>query len=402
MRLWKKIVLAILVLVLLSQLPFAYRLYKLQRLHSAIVILNSQRGTDQIDDGFTDYRGIIHVHTSLGGHSSGNLADVVRAARATGLAFVVMTEHPSEFMDTSEMTLNGVHGGVVFINGNEVVTANHDRFLVIPGAGLGVSGEALSDEELINHKSAAGGLALVAYPEDFQGWNVEGYDGMEVYNLYTNARKIRPITMFFDGLWFYWSYPELLFSRFYQRPSENLEKWDKVTSGSNRRVVATAGSDAHANIGFGLGDSTGKKWLGLQLDPYERVFKIVQTHVLIPKETPISAGSLLNAIAGGHCFISFDLFQDGTGFSFSADNGTEKKMMGDEISLSDGVRLTVSTPVKTRIRIIRNGELNEEQSDVTRHEFVVQQKGVYRIEAYLDQLPMDEKLWIISNPIYVR
>jgi hypothetical protein len=44
MRRWKKIVLAILVLVLLSQLPFAYRLYKIRRHHAAIEVLSSQRG----------------------------------------------------------------------------------------------------------------------------------------------------------------------------------------------------------------------------------------------------------------------------------------------------------------------------------------------------------------------
>jgi hypothetical protein len=56
MRRWKKIVLAILVLVLLSQLPFAYRLYKIRRHHAAIEVLSSQRGADQIDDGFTESR----------------------------------------------------------------------------------------------------------------------------------------------------------------------------------------------------------------------------------------------------------------------------------------------------------------------------------------------------------
>ena len=65
--------------------------------------------------------------------------------------------------------------------------------------------------------------------------------------------------------------------------------------------MATAGNDAHANVGFNLNSDTGKPQFGLTLDPYERSFRLVRLHVLLRKDKEIDAESLLAAIAAGHC-----------------------------------------------------------------------------------------------------
>jgi len=46
--------------------------------------------------------------------------------------------------------------------------------------------------------------------------------------------------------------------------------------------------------------------------------------------------------------------------------------------------------------------LNE--SGITRKDFPVTERGVYRVEVYLPEVEaiIGEKPWIISNPIYVR
>ncbi|MBA2645318.1 MAG: hypothetical protein H0U81_00840, partial [Pyrinomonadaceae bacterium] len=98
-------------------------------------------------------------------------------------------------------------------------------------------------------------------------------------------------------------------------------------------------------------------------------------------------------------------FGDAGGFRFTADNGIEKKIMGDEIKLSDGgVRLMVKTPVKSQVVFFRNGEVFHEEREVLNKELLVRERGVYRVEVYLDQLgePLSNQSWIISNPIYVR
>ncbi len=75
----RKILLITLGLVVASQLPFAYRRYRLSRLHNSIEQLASQRSVQPTDSEYIDYKGVIHVHSSLGGHSTGNFADEINA-----------------------------------------------------------------------------------------------------------------------------------------------------------------------------------------------------------------------------------------------------------------------------------------------------------------------------------
>ena len=267
----RKLLLFILVLLLLSQAPFAYRRYKLGRLQVAIQQLNSQRVATPDNGLYKEFVGVVHVHSFLGGHSNGNFDEIIAAALVNHLDFVVMTEHPSSAYDTAAMTLKGMHGSTLFVNGNEVSTANGDRFLLIPGDEHAADDGHLSTQEVLTRRTS--GVALAAYPDDFQSWGANGYNGIEIYNVYTNARRINPVVMFFDSLWSYSAYPDLLFANFYQRPAASLKKWDELTGQGGQRLVATAGNDAHANVGLSLNDSTGKTLIGFKLDPYERSFR---------------------------------------------------------------------------------------------------------------------------------
>jgi len=80
--------------------------------------------------------------------------------------------------------------------------------------------------------------------------------------------------------------------------------------------------------------------------------------------------------------------------------------MGDEIVLGgEGgeVRLRVATPVASRIVLVRDGRSVDEKEG-TAAVWTVRERGVYRVECFLPQLPdpLSRKPWIISNPIYVR
>ena len=75
----RKILLMTLGLVVVSQLPFAYRRYRLSRLHNAIEQHASERSVQPTESEYTDYRGVIHVHSSLGGHSTGTFAELIAA-----------------------------------------------------------------------------------------------------------------------------------------------------------------------------------------------------------------------------------------------------------------------------------------------------------------------------------
>lgn len=401
----KKVLLAVFLVILLSQLPFVYRRYKLGKLASAIRALNDRQRPPAISDHLQEIKGVAHVHSFIGGHSTGTFQAIIDAALANDLDFVLMTEHPAANFDTASMTLKGDHAGILFVNGNEVRTSSGDRLLLLPGDGKANSADRFTTQEILSSRTA--GAAFVAYPHDFRSWDATGIAGIEVYNVFTNSQKINPFVMFFDGLWSYRSYPDLLFASFYERPAQALKKWDEEIARTGKHLVAIAGNDSHANVGISLNDSAGNSLLGLQLDPYERSFRLVRLHVLLSAripDNPLDADAVLTAIASGRCFIGFDLFGDTTGFRFTAVNNVgEKAIMGDSINLQGGVRLKVEVPIPGRVLVFKNGVETHSQEG-TQLEFPANEKGVYRIEVKLPQLPhpVREQPWIISNPIYVR
>ena len=370
----RRVLLVILLLLLASQIPFAYRRYKLRQLHAAIQQLNSQRTTLE-RTRFSEYVGVVHVHSFLGGHSTGTFSEIISAAQANRLNFVIMTEHAEKDFDTAAMTLQGEHGGVLFINGNEVSAANGDRTLVLPRA-----------------------VTIAAYPEEFKAWGAQELNGVEVYNVFTNSKRINLVVAFFDAVWSKRAYPDLIFAHYLERPDEGLKVWDRALA--RRNLTAVAGNDAHANIGVSLKDSSGKTLLGVQLDPYEVSFRLVRLHVLIEKNRPLDATSVLEAVRAGHCYIGFDFLGDSSGFAFEVD----EKIQGDEIALRDGLRLNIRTPVQSRIVVLKDGAVFMDETGISSKILPITARGVYRVEVYLPRLGamVATKPWIISNPIYVN
>lgn len=405
MKRWKKIALVLLGLALVSQAPFAYRRYRLGRLRAAIDAVNASRAATPPDDPFDEYAGVFHVHTFLGGHSQGTFDEVVEAARSNGLAFVVMTEHPSKHVDTSAATLNGTRGGVLFLGGSELAAANGERVFVVPGLAPDESPDARA---IVGRARAGARLSVVAYPEEIRDWaGLEASDAVEVYNLYTNSKRASYARLFFDGLWSYPTHADLLFTSFYERPAEGLRLWDELNAAGARRVAALAGNDAHSNVGLRLGDQTGGDLFSLKLDPYERSFRVVRNHVLVERGRALDADALAGALRRGRSFIAFDLFGDARGFRFSAETPEARAWMGDEIARPSGaeVRLRVTTPVKARVVFIRDGQRVGEVKDSQSAELAANEPGAWRVEVYLDQLADflgPDRPWIISNPVYVR
>ncbi|MFN2531548.1 MAG: hypothetical protein ABR555_09650 [Pyrinomonadaceae bacterium] len=397
----RKLFLILLFVVAMSQIPFAYRRYKLGRLSAVVDRVNAERKAINAKGPYIEYKGVAHVHSFLGGHSVGSFSEIIAAAQSNQLQFVIMTEHVEKDFDTADMTLRGVHGGVLFLNGNEVSTAGGNRLLIIPGDGSLVTADKSASSEIAAKAKTEGALSVVAYPEEWKNWQKDratDYSAIEIYNVFTNARRVNPFVAFFDVLWSHRRYPDLLFATLYERPAENLKKWDQLLE--NHRLTATAGNDAHANVGFSLRDRTGKTLAGIDLDPYHTSFHIVRLHTLVPAEKRFDAGSLINALKAGHCFIGFDIFGDTSGFSFSGDN----KIQGDEIELQPHTTLKVEVPVSSHVILFKDGAVFADESAVTFKEFPVSARGVYRVEVYLPQLGgrLANQPWIISNPIWVR
>jgi len=122
-----------------------------------------------------EVRGAWHVHTTRS-DGRGTLDEVVAAARAAGLQFVVVTDH--NVLTREEQ---GWRGGVLVVEGTEASTAFGHV------AALGVS-RALTPEERegdpLGAIAALGGAAVIAHPlhltRPFTGWGRGAWRGMEV------------------------------------------------------------------------------------------------------------------------------------------------------------------------------------------------------------------------------
>ncbi|MBA2647030.1 MAG: hypothetical protein H0U81_09540, partial [Pyrinomonadaceae bacterium] len=86
MERWKKVVAVIIGLAALSQFPFIYRRYQLGQLQSTIDMLNAGRVATDSDDIYADHKGVMHVHSHLGGHSTGAFEEIVAGAKSNKLA----------------------------------------------------------------------------------------------------------------------------------------------------------------------------------------------------------------------------------------------------------------------------------------------------------------------------
>ncbi len=397
MKLWKKILLILLGVFLLAQIPFIYRRFQISNRAEKINSLNANR-TNFSNPNFNEYKGIIHAHTNLGGHSTATFDELIDGASKNNLDFVVMTEHTAENFDSSAKTLNGVYKNVLFVGGQEVDTISGDRFLLIPGSAEAFQDAKLETAKFLEKYQSQSKLALVTYPDKFKTWNAN-FDGIEVFSLHTNAKTNIPYYAVFDLIWSFPSYPELTFARFFKRPNENLQKFDEISQ--NRKITLFAGTDAHSNIGFHLfGDDAGNKIVNIKIDRYETIFGMVRAHILIAKDRQLNQQTIIEAIKRGNLFVGFDVLSDTSGFSFSAENGAETKIQGDEINLQNIVKLKTSAPQIARFVIFKNGEKVFEESGKNEVIFEAKEKGAYRTEVYLDDL--SESPWIISNPIYVR
>ncbi|MEP6924776.1 MAG: hypothetical protein ABI954_09950 [Pyrinomonadaceae bacterium] len=401
MKLWKKIVLGLLILFVAVQIPFCWRRLQLGAINSKINDLNANR-IEIKNEGFRHYKGVIHVHTLLGGHSAGSFNELIAAAQENGLDFVLLTEHPSPLYDTSRQTLNGSHGGVLFVGGNEVSSKQGDRFLILPGDADANQDNTKDTADLLNWAKQKNRLVLITYPDKYKAWETaKDFDGSEVYSLHSNAKNFPRFLTFFDYFWSFGVYPELTMARNFERPNANLQKFDELTSGGKKMILFGA-SDAHSNIGLSFSDRANHNLLKTQIDSYTTIFRLVRLHVWLENNKELTQENLLEAVKNGHCYLAFDVLGDSDGFIFKADTGAEQQIMGDDITLTTRVALSAQSPVKSRFILFRNGIKIQEFADTDNFSFVAHETGVYRVEVYLDSLNFSSSPWIISNPIYVK
>ena len=330
-------------------------------------------------DGLVRVPGVVHVHTTLS-DGAGSPDDVVRAARATGTKFVVITDHNN----VDSKSFEGYHDGVLVIVGSELsTTSGHVLGLGLEDPSYRFSGDPRDALEDIRD---LGGFAAAAHPTSpradlkFTGWDLPGPWGVELVNGDTEWRSAGWRTLMTPALYVLNQRYALL--QLLNSPEPMLAQWDRLLA--DRNVAGLAGTDAHG--GF---------------LSYASVFGLIRNYAVLP--APLTGQfdedrrAVLDALRHGRAYIGVDALANAGDFSFVAEAPGQRATMGDTVPASK-MRLKTSgrMPVGARLQLVRDGTFIADTQGPLDYE--VQAAGVYRIEVHVGSARIP---WILSNPIYV-
>ncbi len=334
--------------------------------------------------GLSRYKGVVHVHSHLSHDSRGDQDELVRAANAAALDFVMLTDHNSPAIFESGMA--GERDGVLLIQGAEIRCA--DQYVLAVGIDRFIDTRNLTCPEVAAAVTAHGGVPIGAHPNRLTLWNEPSVVGVEVWDLYDEATtdRRRYLGLALDVAIWYGRYPDEILSRIIRRPDRALAAFDEQTL--SRRVTAIATPNAHQNI----------RVLGRQLDPYPLVFRLVPLYVFATDRTP---DALVDALRRGRAYFAFEIFKAAPGFMFRVSDQTGVTwQMGDEVPVASGLTVEVSAPHRGLITLLRDGRPLA-SAEASRLSVPAPGAGVYRAEVALS-VQGQWRPWIFSNPIYVR
>ncbi len=329
---------------------------------------------------YREYVGVIHIHTRYS-DGAGTYEDIARIANAEHLDYLIVTDHNT--LQPLRDGKQGWWGSVLVLVGDEISTrAGHYLALNVTQE---IDREDKTTQQIIDEVNRQGGLGIIAHPyfkkRRWTDWTVTGFMGIEAYNaahdtLDENRLRLALWTLTVPEQPFYWSLID--------RPYDPLRKWDELIA-QYGRLVGIGSSDAHEI-----------RLVGLKFAPYEVLFQLIRTHLLIPSSR-LTPEAVYTALRAGHAFFAIELTAPANGFSFQArHNGKTVGIMGDDIRWAQDLRLAVGLPSPGRIVLFKDGE-PVGSSVGQAWEWPVAEPGVYRVE-----ISRYDKPWIFSNPIYIR
>ena len=412
------------------------KIERLRAVHDDRARVAKERRPISLSTGYNDYRAVLHAHAEDASHTGGTRPELLAAAKRAGVQIVMLTDHVRPERDFINDSWRGMRDGVLFIPGAE------DRgFLSFPMKSI-KGKETSSREEYIDIVRGDGGNIFLSHVEERADWQTRLLDGLEIYNhhsdvkneaafqLWLQATLTDPIRLpeLVNALS---EYPDEVIAAQQDYLSDIIAKWDRDSQ--QHRLTGVAANDCHHNQVFTVttvdaatveigyisskpttarvtsdkvpgvaalvkGRKPGELIARLDFDPYERSLRYVSTHILANE---LTESAIREALKLGHAYVAHDWLCDSTGFAFVASTGSKaKSIMGDEVKLADGLRLSAATSVKSTIKLIRNG-VEVRAVNANRLDFEVKAAGVYRIEAWLE-VDGEQRPWIYSNPIYVQ
>ena len=417
-------VLALLVLAFWLRGPLYNRFILFPRQARAWQAIRDARVPVPRQHGWKDYRGFCHSHSEFSHDCEVPFTRIAEVMKETGCDFAFMSDHCVDGEADYGLQWRGIKDGMLFVAGFEM----NDGFMpwgLPPDTVLDCGADP---KDLAKQIDDLGGMLFFAHCEEPRHWELPQLVGMEIYNIHTdfkdeNFADLAPYILLSIA-----AYPDQAFRLLFDRQTDLLALWDELNL--TRKIVGIAANDCHQNNGirakytergtlliedtspdeigeYGMNPFSrflirilfgkpepGKEVFHFQLDPYERMVRFVNTH-LLAKE--LTEEALLDALRQGRAFIGFDMIADSAGFIWLAQGGQEQAVMGECIPYAAGIRLAAASPHRCRFTILCQGKTvyQEEGTEVT---FKPDGPGKYRVEAELDILG-EWTPWVYTNPI---
>ncbi len=345
----------------------------------------------------------LHMHTVYS-DGSGKHAELAAAGLKAGVDVLIVSDHNVLVTEIEGYTQEG-RRRLLMLSGEEV----HDRtsteggnHMLIFGHNLELTRFAPKRQQLIDQARSAGAITFLAHPIDdalalfhersfdWTDWDVKGFTGIELWNMMSEF-KTRSQSLPKAAL-------HALFPGFMMlSPLERtLKLWDELLLTRTHPVVAVAGVDAHANT-YPAGP------FKITVYPYETLFRAITTHIITPKalsgEINTDRRMVYEALTAGHCFCANDLPHPTRGFRFTCNNNDGTFWMGDKVRADEGLTFQVRAPIRSHIRLLKDGVVVLEVRDREVLTHLTKEPGIYRAEVYIDYRGR-HRGWIFSNPIY--
>lgn len=350
--------------------------------------------------------GVFHVHTQ---HSdgSGTSEEVAAAAARAGLNFVVFTDHGdgTRLPDPPQY-----RSGVLCIDAVEISSSRgHYVALGLPQTPYPLGGDP---RDVVEDVARLGGFGIVAHPDSskptlqWHEWTAS-FEGLEWLNADSEWRD-ESAGGLARALATYPFRPSETIGALLRRPDTTFLRWDALTQ--RRRVVALAGADAHARLGWRDDDTQGyrRSWF-LRIPSYESSFRAFALRVNLAERfsgnATEDAAQFLDAIRAGHVYTGIDDVASPAALEFSARSGRATAEQGDLLEAGAPVTLVARVNATTGgvIALRKDGKLVTQHSVPELRFDAPAGPGVYRVEAYLSNARGQPSIpWIVSNPIYVE
>ncbi len=334
------------------------------------------------DDGYRDVTGVIHIHTTYSHDAQGRFEDVVRVANAQGLDYCIVTDHNT--LQALRDGKQGWHGAVLALIGEEISTQS-GHYLAL-NVHEEIDRTSKTTQQIIDEVNRQGGLGFIAHPyykhSRWRDWTVHGFTGIEGYNVAHDTLDENKLRL---ALWTLTVPAEPFYFSILDRPYDPLSAWDHLIA-QHGRVVGIGSSDAHE---FHV--------LGIKFAPYEDMFQLARTNLLVPTSSTLTDALVYDALRQGHAYFSIDLVASARGFRFDAHKGQRiLGVMGDEVRFTEGLELIAVLPAAAQLALYKDGAQIATAIGQSWN-IPITEPGVYRLEAARNNKP-----WLFSNPIYVR